>query len=432
LHAQFIRFLAPLILAMVAQELSVQFLNGGMARMPQAVETLAAFGLAYGLVILITGPLHQSRQLGLAMIDNLTQLHTGTRTIITIGLGMSLITAMLGLPGPGRWIVEDLHGIDADLADQAQAALRWLVPLPLVDGMARYCSGLLARARRTDIVSASGLAGIVVRITAVFALLDMEFVASQPILLPVAVTALGSMTECLVLVAGHLRFSRPSLPEAGPPVTVTAIIAFLWPLAVIMLFQGASRPLINLVVSRGSDATQSLAVLTIVYALGHIHYGWTNEIRSLAPAFRDEKGHLFHIRRFAVACCAISFALALVLFWTPIRGYLLLDLIGVEPGLAELCVVPLMIFSFFPFAVTLRSYYHGVGLMHRVTDVMAWSGPCRLIAIVAVLAMLSLTGLAGATIGVAALLCGFIAETAAVAWSVRRRVRIRDSGCVPG
>ena len=54
MYAQFIRFLAPLILAMVAQGLSAQFLNGGMARVPQAIETLAAFGLAHGLITVMS------------------------------------------------------------------------------------------------------------------------------------------------------------------------------------------------------------------------------------------------------------------------------------------------------------------------------------------------------------------------------------------
>ena len=422
MYAQFIRFLAPLILAMVAQGLSAQFLNGGMARVPQAIETLAAFGLAHGLITVMSGPLHQSRQLGLAMIDNEGQLRTGTRTVVVIGIALSLATAILGLGGPGRWIVQDLHGIESTLADQAQTAMLWLIPLPLVSGLSRYYSGLLAHARRTQIVSASALVGIGVRIGSVFMLLPMAVVKGQPILLPVAVTLLGAVSEYLVLIWGHLRFSRPALPRTGPPVSVAPILAFLWPLAVIMIFQAASRPLINLFVSRGADATQSLAVLTIVYALGHIHYGWVSEIRSLAPAFRDAAGSLYAIRRFVVACGAISFALAVLLFWTPIGQIILLDLIGVEAGIARLCSGPLVIYSFFPFAVTLRGYYHGVGLVNRITDVMAWSGPCRLVAIATALGVLSMTNLPGATVGVAALLCGFTAEALTVSRGVRRRV----------
>ena len=422
MYTQFIRFLAPLVLAMMALEVGAQFLNGGMARVPQAVETLAAFGLALGLVNAISAPLSQARQLGLAMIDSVSQVRTGARTVAAIGLGLGLATAALGSAGPGRWLIEDVHGIAPELANRVQTALLWLMPLPLINGLARYHSGILARVRRTEVISASGLAGIAVRIAAVFALLDADWIEARSILLPTTVTLAGALTEYVVLVAGYVRYARPVLPSEEEPVAVRTLLAFLWPLAVIMVFQGASRPLINLVVSRHEDATLALAALTIVFTLGHIHYGWVNELRSLAPAFRDRRDAGPRIQRFAAACSVLSFGLALILFWTPVREVILLDLIGVDAAVAELCIGPLMVFSFFPFAVALRSYYHGQGLVHRITNAMAWSGPWRMVAIGAALAILSWCGVPGATAGVGALLCGFAAEALTVAWGVRRRL----------
>ena len=428
MYLSFIRFLAPLVVATLAMEFSGQFLNGGMARVPRATETLAAFGLAFGLISILSGPLYQSRQLGLAMIDNRVQLRTGTRSIILAGMILSVVTGLLGLGGPGRWLVEDIHGITPHLADQAQTALLYLSPLPLINGLARYYTGLLARIRRTEIVGASSIGGIIVRIVFVFLLLDSAFVQSRPILLPVAVTLLGALVEFFILLWGHIRFARPALVSEGEPVTVEAILRFLWPLAVIMTFQGFSRPLINLIVSRGSDATEALAVLTIVYALGHIHYGWVNELRSLAPAFRDVHNSLRFIRRFAIGCCLIALAMAFTLFWTPIRTYLLIDLIGIDRGLADLCLAPLMIFTFFPLAVTLRGYYHGVGIVRRMTDAMALSGPARLTAITLALILFSFSDLPGATKGIGSLLCGFTAEALVVTWGVRRRIRKQIDG----
>jgi hypothetical protein len=416
------------VLAVLVMELSGQFLTGGMARVPRATETLAAFGLAFGLSTILSGPLYQARQLGLAMIDNRLQLVTGTRFILLVGVILSALTAMIGLEGLGRWLVEDVHGITPHLADQAQNALLLLSPLALVNGLARYYSGLLARFRRTDLVSVSSIGGIIVRIGSVFAFLNEPFVQETPILLPVIVTILGTMVEFLILWWGYRRYARPSLPVDGDPVTVHGLLRFIWPLALIMTFQGASRPLINFVVSRGNDATEALAALTVVYALGHIHYGWVNELRSLASAFREEEHSLYHIRRFAVATCLISFTMAVTLFWTPLRDVILLDLIGVEQGLADLCVAPLMIFTFFPFAVTLRGYYHGVGIVSRVTDAMALSGPSRLTAITTALILFSFTDVPGATQGIGSLFCGFAAESLVVTWGVRRRLKAQTNG----
>jgi uncharacterized protein (DUF697 family) len=423
LYLSFIRFLAPLVVATVVLELGGQFLNGGMARVPQATETLAAFGLAYGLSTILSGPLYQTRQLGLAVIDNLSQLATGTRFVVVAGTILSLATVIVSLPGPGRWLIQDLHAISPNLADQTQLALLWMAPLTLVNGLARYYSGLLVRFRRTEIISLSSIGGIVVKIGAVFVLLGEPIVQNRPMFLPIGVTVIGSMAEFLILLWGHVKYTRPALSTEGPAISHRDIFKFLWPLALIMTFQGVSRPLINLVVSRGADATEALAALTVVYALGHIHYGWLNELRSLASAFRDEKDNLKHIARFSVGCTVVSFSLALILFWTPIRLYLLIDLIGIDRELADLCTVPLMIFSFFPFAVTLRGYYHGVGIVKRMTSAMAVSAPSRVGAITLALVLFSFLGVPGATMGIGALFCGFASESLAVTWGVRRRIR---------
>lgn len=47
--------------------------------------------------------------------------------------------------------------------------------------------------------------------------------------------------------------------------------------------------------------------------------------------------------------CSIRVQLCFVVFWTPhVSEKILVDVIGVEYAFAELCVVPLRIFSFFP------------------------------------------------------------------------------------
>ncbi len=423
LYSQFIKFLAPLVLATVALEIGGQFLNGGMARVPRAAETLAAFGLAWGLTNILSGPLYQTRQLALGLIEDRKQLRSSTRFVLAQGVILSALTAVLGLPGPGRWIVQDLHSINDALADSAQLALLLMAPLTLINGLGRYYSGTLARVRRTSIVSIGITSGIVVRVLSVFTFVDAPFVEQQPILLPILVTTLGSVVEYVILMTGHIKYARPELNPGGGSLSTREMTQFLWPLAVIMTFQGASRPLINFVVSQGDNATEALAVLTVVYTLGHLHYGWVNELRSLYPAFRDEKDSLRYIRRFAAGCCAVSFSIAVLLFWTPIRTVILTDLIGVSDRLAELSAAPLIIFSFFPFAVTTRGYYHGVGIVRRMTDAMAPSAPSRLTAITIALGVFSFTDLPGATAGIGALLCGFTAEASVVAWGVRRRTQ---------
>ena len=101
-------------------------------------------------------------------------------------------------------------------------------------------------------------------------------------------------------------------------------------------------------------------------------------------------------------------------------------LIGVDASLAARARVPLLIYSLYSVIVVVRAYYHGIGLRERRTQAMAASAPARILAILVALILLPRFGIYGATLGIAALTAGFIAETVAVWWGVQgRQVFIR-------
>jgi hypothetical protein len=420
-YSHLIRFLLPLVITMAVQEVGGQVLNGGIARAPQATQTLASFGLAWGLVSFLTSPMLQTRQLGLVLVDS---RHAFKRVLVFVlfsGLLLAGILAGLALSPFGVWVIEDLHGAGGSLGTGAREALFWLIPIPLLRGLTLFYSGLLLRIRRTDLVSYAMLAAMAASILAVFALLPTGLVQARPILLPLLVTYAGGVAELGIVLFGYRSHVGRSLGEAGRALSLGYVLRFFWPLALIMAIQGLSRPLINLFVSRGPDGAQALAVLTIVYALGHLPYGWLNELRSLPTAFRGGAYGLSDFRRFAAACGLVSFGIMVVLFWTPVRNYILGSLLGVDAELAASAAMPLVIFAFFPLVVAARAYLHGVGLLEHRTQAMAPSAPSRITAILVTLIILPALGIHGATRGIAALLCGFVVETLVVWWGIHRK-----------
>ena len=427
-YAQLTRFLLPLAVTIVVQGVGLQFLSGGMARVPQATATLASFGLAWGLVSLLVSALLQVKQLSLVLVEGRLAFNKVLTFIWLMGLLSGGLIVSFALGPFSLWLIEGLHGIEPALSALVRNILLWFIPLPLLRALALFYSGLLIQIRRTDIASYATLSGLGVSILAVFLLLPAEFVQNKPILLPIVVTYVGMFVELGVVVWGHRRYVDPILlnKNEGADLSLAYIIRFFWPLAFIMIMQGVSRPLINLFVSRGADGAEALAILTVVYALGHLPYGWLNEIRNLAPSFKNEPNSLPYIRRFALACGLVSFGSALLLFWTPLRDYILQTLIGLDPNLAARSAVPLMIFSFFSIVVTLRAHWHGVGLLEHRTKALAPSAPSRVGAILIALILLQPFDLSGATRGVAALLAGFTFESLAVWWGVQgRRIYLR-------
>jgi hypothetical protein len=418
-YLDYARFLLPLMLTTIVQGVASQVLNGGMARMPQSTETLASYGLAWGIVTFLLSPLLQVRQLGLVLVDSQEALRKVRLVVLVSALALSAVLAALALTPSGAWVVEVLHGLDPSLSAVALIALAWLAPVPVLRGILRFYQGTLVRVRRTGVVSAATLASIGVSIAGTFALLPAPFVRAAPISLPLLVTYLGLAVELGIIVWGYHRHVRGALEEQGRALGYRYIMGFFWPLALIMAVQGFSRPLINLFVSRGANGAQALAVLTVVYPLANLPYGWLNDMRALPTAFQEEGHDLVHIRRFAFGCGLLVFATMLTLFWTPLREIILRDLIGVDVVLAGDARVPLMVFSFFPLTVMVRAYLHGVGLLEHRTRALAPSGPARIAAILVALLLFSLAPMPGATRGVAALLIGFVVETSTVWLGVR-------------
>ena len=238
----------------------------------------------------------------MVLIRDRATFHTVFRCVAGFGGVHFLILVCLAFTPVGLWVIDELHAVDPVLGGTVRRALGLLLPIPLIVGITRFLSGLLLRIRRTDLVSYAMMAGISMSVVSVFLFLPTPTIQADPILLPVAATYFGVLTELAVIIWGYRRFVRRTLRTGGStegeravgldaagepvsrrqhPLTAAYVLRFYWPLAVTIGIQALSRPIINLFVARGADGTESLAVLTIVYALAHLPYGWLNELKNL-------------------------------------------------------------------------------------------------------------------------------------------------------
>ena len=220
--------------------------------------------------------------------------------MIYTGIILSTTLAVLALTPLGHWIIEDFHGIDGNLAQTVRTAMLWLAPYPLIRGLSLYHAGLLIRHRRTTLVSYAMIASMGCSILTIFLALPLPWVAAQPIRLPILGVYASILVELGIILWGFHTVMRGMMRGVMRGTQVTTIgdqiaptygqiIRFFWPLALILMTQEFSRPLINLYVSRQSSGPEALAVLAVVYILGRIPYGWLNDIRNLASAFREER-----------------------------------------------------------------------------------------------------------------------------------------------
>ena len=449
MYLRFTRFLLPLILTTLILEFGSQVVNAGMARMPDATRVLGAFGLAWGLVTVLSSPLGQVRYAGMVLIEGREDFRRGLHFVAALALTMMTAQWILGGTAVSSGLLEGLHGVAGDTADMVRVVMVWLLPMPLLRGVTQLCSGVLTRGKRTGSVSAATALGVGAGFAAVLLLLRLDAVRSHPIWLPILVLYASSLTECCTVLwflrgfaaSGQLdRLGGGTAAGSARPPPLTGLRRFLtpaqaseyavffrftWPVALMTFMQEFSRPLINLFVVRGANGAEEIAALTVAYTLGQWSYRWLNELRALMPPFYPELRSYRPFFRYTYACGLVAFASCLLLFWTPLRTVLLEQAVGLSPVLAELSRAPLQIYAFFPFVVVHRAYFHSISFLERRTLPMAVTAPMRVGAILVALLLLPLVGVHGAARGVGALLAGFAAETVTIGWMLLGREQLR-------
>ncbi|KAI1243142.1 hypothetical protein IHE44_0000723 [Lamprotornis superbus] len=414
-----------------------QALNRGIAAVKEdAVEMLASYGLAYSLMKFFTGPMSDFKNVGLVFVNSKRDRTKAVLCMVVAGAVAAVFHTLIAYSDLGYYIINKLHHVDESVGSKTRRAFLYLAAFPFMDAMAWTHAGILLKHKYSFLVGCASISDVIAQVVFVAILLHSHLECREPLLIPILSLYMGALVRCTTLCLGYYRnihdvIPDRSGPEMGGEATIRKMLSFWWPLALILATQRISRPIVNLFVSRdlggSSAATEAVAILTATYPVGHMPYGWLTEIRAVYPAFdkNNPSNKLVntnstvtatHIKKFTFVCMALSLTLCFVMFWTPnVSEKILVDIIGVDFAFAELCVVPLRIFSFFPLPVTVRAHLTGWLMTLKKTFVLAPSSVLRIIVLITSLIVLPYLGVHGATLGVGSLLAGFVGESTMVA-----------------
>lgn len=413
--ATIFRFFAPLQATWLMMAAEGPFVAAIIARLPDPVPNLAAYGIALAIGFVTEAPIIMMMSASNALVRDAVSYRRLRNFSTAMNVGVPLLVGTV-LVGPVfRGLTDDLLALPPEVAGLARSALFLLLPWPAAIGYRRFCHGILISSGRTRLVAY----GTGIRL-ATMAATGLVLHASGTVpgaVVGTAALSAGVVAEAIAArlwVRADVRRLRATPPSAeAPPPTRREILDFYLPLALTPLINMAAQPLITFFLGRGRMPIESLAVMPVLGSFGFLFrcsaQAYQDVVIALAPRGPDAPAAL---RRFAVGLGAtMSGAMALVVL-TPLGRFWFGEVAHLVPALLALALPAALLLVPTPALSTAVCFQQARLVSRRRTRVLTAGTVVEVATIASVLSLgISRSGFPAVFVAVAAILAGRIAAT---------------------
>lgn len=193
------RFYRPLLATTILRQTARPLLNAGIAAAAMARASLAAWPVAWGLAILISGPAWSIQQLTTAVAVDKHATRQVWRFSLALCVFFAILLAIAAFTPLYGLIMGGIYNLSTDLQVLARPATQLLVLLPLLMGTQSVYRGVLIRAGSTSTVRSAMLVNVAT--TAATLLVGVTWVAPTGVLLASVATLTGGLGELLLLIS---------------------------------------------------------------------------------------------------------------------------------------------------------------------------------------------------------------------------------------
>ncbi len=342
---QILFFWAPLAATWLMMGVEGPYLAAVIARLADPKFNLAAHGVAYAFALLIEAPVIMLMSATTALVTDADSFRKLRNFMWALGAGTTSLLLVVLIPQVHHWLMQDVVGLPAEVADLTYGALWLFLPWPGAIGYRRFLQGVLIRAGRTRLVAY----GTVVRVAAMsvaalvgFFLLDVPGAWVGALSLSSGVVAEAAAARLMAASTVRDLLAAGERPDAArSDLSYREIASFYYPLALTSLIGLTVQPMLTFFMGRAASPVESLAVFPVVQSLSFI-------FRSVGLAFQDtaialmgdRHEHLPELERFAtILGLTASAGLSLVAF-TPLATFWFQTLSGLSAALASFALTP--------------------------------------------------------------------------------------------
>lgn len=402
----------PLAASWLLMALEMPYVNAVLARLPESVLMIAAFGIAASLSITIESPVISLLATSTALARSQQNYNMLRRFTVQLMVLTTVLQALLAWSPLFDIVVRGWMGTPESLLASVKLGLQLMLLWSAAIAWRRFRQGILIRFGNSASVGKGTLLRLLVSlgVATVMALFtDAPGIATGALALSLGVIAEAIYAHIVSAPLVREKFGAAS-PLSAPELSYGALVNFHWPLATSNLLFLLTQPLIAAALARGTDPETALAAWPVLNGLFFISRAVVVAIPEVVIAHAEVPGSQPALRRFSFAVgWACTLLLGLVAF-TPLSDVYFHTLIGVDTQLSLVAEAGARLGVFLPVAVAAVMLSRGLLTAQRNTRPLALSMVLELVVLTAVLVAGSALGLPGVPLAAAGLTLSLTTE----------------------
>jgi Na+-driven multidrug efflux pump len=414
----------PLAASIVMMVLEPSIINIGLGRTAGSELALAAYGVAFGLALLVEAPIIMLLDASVARASDREAFAVVRRFTVVLGLFVTALGLTLAFTPLYGLIVIDLMNIPPDVAATARPTMQILSIWPFPVAWRRAHQGVLIRTKRTAIITVA--TGVRLFSLASALVVGLMLFPEQGAVIAGTAMVFSVTVEAIVVtwatrpVLRSPDYQSDAQSEEATPLTMRSLWRFYRPLAMTTILRQTSRPMLNAGIAAAEMARASLAAWPVAWGFAILLTGPAWSLQQLSTALVTNRAAYRRVRGFALSLGAIFSALLGLVAFTPLYDLVMGGIYNLSPALQALSRPALQILVIYPLIMGAQALYRGVlirtGRTGDVRTAMAVNVATLALTLVVGVTLLSPTGV---VLAAAAVVAGALTELVWLRWKTR-------------
>jgi len=393
-------------------------LSAIVARLADPERHLAAWGVAFPLVLILGAPMMMLLSASTALSKDWAS-YCSVRRYMWILVGtLTAIHLLLAFSPLYYFIVERIIAAPAEVVEPARLGLQLLLPWTAAVGYRRFIYGILIRFGHTGWVTMGALVRLLVDavcLTILFLLHQVGGIAISGIVLATSCFTCGVVGEAIYAswrVGSVLRNQLKPAKPIAQALTLRSFLVFYVPLVMTSLLQVIVQPVNSAALSRMPEPLQTLAVWPVVYGLLIIWMSAGMAYTEAVVVLLERPNATHSLHRFTLGLGIVTSALLFVMAATPLAGLWFTRVAALPLPLIEPARQAIWLTILLPGLTVMQSWHQGVLMNERRTRGITEAMFIAVIAYIGVLLIGVLwQGGSGLYIGILGLMAGNLARS---------------------